>query len=82
MCSLLQLQTSGGAASVTCRLLDKVTRHYAEASVHPDAPGPGTVSPLVVPGIVALPAEIDIGNAVRVGDELGAALGSRGHCDS
>ncbi len=44
--------------------------------MHPDAPGPGTVSPLVVPGIVALPAEIDIGNAVRVGDELGAALGS------
>ena len=43
--------------------------------MHPDA-RTETVSPLVVPEIVALPAEIDIGNAVQVGDELGAALGS------
>ena len=43
--------------------------------MHPDT-RTGTVSPLVVPEIVALPAEIDIANAVQVGDELGAALGS------
>lgn len=43
--------------------------------MHPDA-RTETVSPLVVPEIVALPAEIDIGNAVQVGDELGAALSS------
>jgi anti-sigma B factor antagonist len=44
--------------------------------VHPDDRCTGTVSPLVVPEIVALPAEIDIGNAVQVGEELGAALSS------
>lgn len=35
-----------------------------------------TVSPLVVPEIVALPAEIDIANAESLGDELRAAVGS------
>lgn len=33
----------------------------------------GTVSPLVIPEIVALPAEIDIGNSERVGQDLCAA---------
>lgn len=35
-----------------------------------------TVTPLVVPEIVALPAEVDITNAAQAGDDLGAALSS------
>ncbi len=34
----------------------------------------GTVRPLVVPEIVTLPAEIDLSNAARVGNDLRAAL--------
>ncbi len=44
--------------------------------MHPDAHCTGTVSRLVVPEIVALPAEIDITNAAQVGDDLGVALGA------
>lgn len=36
-----------------------------------------TVKPLVVPEIVALPRELDIGNAPRVGRELLGAFGPR-----
>ena len=39
----------------------------------PDVP-PATITPLVVPEIVTLPAEIDIGNAERTGRELRAAF--------
>jgi anti-sigma B factor antagonist len=45
-------------------------------SVNPDERYVGTVSPLVVPEIVVLPAEIDIANAAQVGDDLLAALGA------
>jgi anti-sigma B factor antagonist len=41
--------------------------------VDPEADRSSTVSPLVVPEIVSLPAEIDIGNAKHVGSELSAA---------
>jgi anti-sigma B factor antagonist len=34
-----------------------------------------TAKPLVVPEIVTLPAEIDVTNAQRIGDELHAAFG-------
>ncbi len=44
--------------------------------MHPDARCTAAVSPLVVPEIVALPAEIDLSNAAQVGDDLDAALGA------
>lgn len=43
--------------------------------MHPDT-GSSTVTPLVVPEIVALPAEIDITNAAQAGDDLCAVFSS------
>jgi anti-sigma B factor antagonist len=44
--------------------------------VEKEADRSSTVNPLVVPEIVALPAEIDIGNAQQVGNELIGAFRS------
>jgi anti-sigma B factor antagonist len=38
-----------------------------------DRPRPGTITPLVIPEIVTLPAQIDLVNASGVGDDLRAA---------
>jgi anti-sigma B factor antagonist len=43
--------------------------------VHPDT-RTSTVTPLAVPEIVALPAEVDITNATQAGDDLSAAVSS------
>jgi hypothetical protein len=44
--------------------------------VHDDARmRPATITRLVIPVLVALPAEIDVTNAGQVGEELRSALG-------